>query len=312
MITRISELNSEDRRKIIEDIIGLSYFDEKKNEALKQLDESDRRLDVAMARMDEIRKRIDGLEEERNDQLRYKHLESDLEKFKAVKVSNTVRTIRSDLKSKAELLNSNALRSKELTMQIEKNNSELEELDSEKLKLIQEADIATRTKMKIATSVSQLVYDSERKSALIRETGQRLIQIERRIASVEIEKQNINQKIENLHLQIEEKKTHVDERYGRLSLLKSDLAAMNSQIDELSTSASRYAEIRGKLEGRHNKLHEVKNHLDVSIARLEEKMIIVTGRANSLDSENLELKTNIEKNNQLHNELCITLDSEKT
>ena len=86
---------------------------------------------------------------------------------------------------------------------------------------------------------------------------------------------------------------------------------MNSQIDELSTSASKYAEIRGKLEGRHNKLHEVKNHLDVSIARLEEKMIIVTGRASSLDSENLELETNIEKNNQLHNELCITLDSEK-
>jgi chromosome segregation protein len=35
MITRISELNSEDRRKIIEDIIGLSYFDEKKNQAMK-------------------------------------------------------------------------------------------------------------------------------------------------------------------------------------------------------------------------------------------------------------------------------------
>ncbi len=224
MITRISELNSEDRRKIIEDIIGLSYFDEKKNEALKQLDESDRRLDVAMARMDEIRKRIDGLEEERNDQLRYKHLESDLEKFKAVKVSNTVRTIRSDLKSKEELLNSNVLRSKELTMQIEKNNSELEKLESEKLKLIQEADIATRTKMEIGTSVTHLVYDSERKRALIKETEQRLIQIERRIASVEIEKQNINQKIENLHLQIEEKKSHIDEGYGRLSILKSDLA----------------------------------------------------------------------------------------
>src|SRR5207237_10427782 len=112
IITRMYELNSEDSRKIIEDIIGLSYFDEKKNEALKQLEESDRRLDVAMARMDEIRKRIDGLEEERNDQLRYKHLESDLEKFKAVKVSNSVRRLRSNLKFKVELLDSNVLRSK--------------------------------------------------------------------------------------------------------------------------------------------------------------------------------------------------------
>src|SRR5262249_37271022 len=34
MITRISELNAEDRRRIIEDIVGLSYFDEKKAEAM--------------------------------------------------------------------------------------------------------------------------------------------------------------------------------------------------------------------------------------------------------------------------------------
>ncbi len=311
MITRISELNSEDRRKIIEDIIGLSYFDEKKNEAMKQLEESDRRLDVAMARIDEIRKRIDGLEEERNDQLRYKHLESDLEKFKAVKVSNSVRRLRSNLKSKVELLDSNVLRSKELSMQIEKINSEQDKLESEKLKLIQEADIATRTKMEIATAVSHLVYDSERNRASIKETEQRLIQIERRIASIEIEKQNINQKIENLTLQIAEKKTNVDERYGRLSILKSDLTAMSSQIDELSTSANRYADIRSKLEGRHKRLHEVKNNLDVSIARLEEKMIIVTERANSIDSGTLELKINIKKNKQLYDDLCTTLDSEK-
>jgi chromosome segregation protein len=311
MITRISELNSEDRRKIIEDIIGLSYFDEKKNEAMKQLEESDRRLDVAMARIDEIRKRIDGLEEERNDQLRYKHLESDLEKFKAVKVSNSVRSVRSNLRSKEEVLNLNVLRSKELIMQIEKINSELEKLESEKLKLIQEADIATRTKTEIATALSRLVYDSERNRASIKETEQRLIQIERRIESIEIEEQKINQKIESLRLQIDEKTTNVDERYGRLSILKSDLTAMSSQIDELSTSANRYADIRTKLEGRYKRLHEVKNHLDVSIARLEEKMIVVTDRANNIDSEKLELKRKIEKNKQHYDDLCTTLDSEK-
>lgn len=311
MITRISELNSEDRRKIIEDIIGLSYFDEKKNEAMKQLEESDRRLDVAMARIDEIRKRIDGLEEERNDQLRYKHLESDLEKFKAVRVSNSVRSIRSNLESKVEHLDSNNLRLKELTMQIDKINSELDQLESEKLKLIQEADIASRTKMEIAGAVSRLVYDSERYKASIKEAEQRLIQIERHIAAIEKEKQNINQKLENLSIQVDEKKTSVDERYGRLSILKSDLTATSSQIDELSTSANRYADRRAKLEGRHIRLHEVKNHLDVSIARLEEKMIVASGRADSIDSGTLELKMNIKKNKQLVEDLCTTLDSEK-
>jgi chromosome segregation protein len=311
MITRISELNSEDRRKIIEDIIGLSYFDEKKNEAMKQLEESDRRLEVAMARISEIRKRIDDLEEERNDQLRYKHLESDLEKFKAVKLSNTVRTIRSNLTAKAELLDSKALRSKDLSLQIEKINSELEKMESEKLKLIQEADAASRTKAEITTTITDLVYDSERKKALIKETAQRLIQIDKRIASIEMEKQNINQKIEKLNLQINEKKTFIEERYGRLSILKSDLASMSSAIDKLSISDNRYAAIRAKLEGRHKQLYEVKNQLDVSIARLEEKMIIVVDRAKSIDSGNLELKTNIKKNKQSYTNLCTSLEFEK-
>ena len=53
MIMRIAELNPEERRHIIEDIVGLSYFDEKKIESTKQLDEADRRLEVAMARMGE-------------------------------------------------------------------------------------------------------------------------------------------------------------------------------------------------------------------------------------------------------------------
>jgi chromosome segregation protein len=312
MITRISELNSEDRRKIIEDIIGLSYFDEKKNEAMKQLEESDRRLEVAMARINEIRKRIDDLEEERNDQLRYNHLESDLEKFKAVKVSNTVRTIRSNLTAKADFLESKTLRSKDLSLQIEKINSELEKLESEKLKLIQEADVASMTKAEITTSITDLVYDSERKKALIKETAQRLIQIEKRIASIDMEKQSINQKIENLHLQIDEKKTYIQERFGRLSILKSDLAAMSSVIDKLSVSDNKYAAIREKLEGQQKRLYQVKNHLDVSIARLEEKMVMATDRAKSIDSRNLELKTNIKKNKQLYNNLCTTLESEKS
>lgn len=311
MITRISELNSEDRREIIEDIIGLSYFDEKKNEAMRQLEESDRRLEVAMARISEIRKQIDNLEEERNDQLRYKHLESDLEKFKAVKISNTVRTIRSNLTAKAELLNSKILRTKDLSLRIEQINSELEKMESEKIKLIQEAEVASITKAEITTTITDLVYDSERKKALIKETAQRLVQIEKSVDSIEKEKQNINQKIENLLLKMDENKTYIEERYGRLSILKSDLAEMTSVIDKLSVSDNRYADIRTKLEGRHKQLYEIKNHLDVSIARLEEKMIIVADRAKSIDSGNLELKTNIKKNRQLHDNLCSRLESEK-
>ena len=74
-VTRISEFSSEEKRQTIEDLVGLSYFDQKKTEAVKQLDEADRRLEIALAKMGEIKKRIDELEEERNQKLRYDMLE---------------------------------------------------------------------------------------------------------------------------------------------------------------------------------------------------------------------------------------------
>ena len=65
-VTRISEYTSEEKRKILEDLIGLSSFDEKAAESRKQLDDADRRFEIALAKMGEIKKRIDELEEERN------------------------------------------------------------------------------------------------------------------------------------------------------------------------------------------------------------------------------------------------------
>ena len=74
-VTRISEMTSEEKRIVIEDLIGLSAFDEKKKEAEKQLTDADHKLEIAMAKMGEVKKRIDELEEERNKKLRYDILE---------------------------------------------------------------------------------------------------------------------------------------------------------------------------------------------------------------------------------------------
>ena len=94
-VTRISEFSSEEKRKTIEDLIGLSYFDEKKTEAVKQLDEADRRLEIALAKMGEIKKRIDELEEERNQKLRHDILERELNRYKAISAANKMKLISS-------------------------------------------------------------------------------------------------------------------------------------------------------------------------------------------------------------------------
>ena len=97
--------------------MGLSYFDEKKSEAVKQLDEADRRLEIALAKMGEIKKRIDELEEERNQKMRHELLERELNRYKAISAANKMKVISSQKSSKESTLS-------EITAEITKFDEE--------------------------------------------------------------------------------------------------------------------------------------------------------------------------------------------
>jgi chromosome segregation protein len=272
MITRISELNVEERRKIIEDIVGLSYFDEKKTEALKQLEESDRRLEVALARMGEIRRRIDELEIERNDQLRYEQLESELKRFKAIQLSNAIISVRNKLELQNRLLESNSQKVTELFKQIEELQSQIQKIDSEKLKFIQEIDIANRSKAQTGSRIANIVYESERMKAIMKESEQRCLQIEKRISSIDLEKQNMNRQLDDFRHQADQNKTVMNYKSSKIIALKTELGDIDNGLEKLTRRIAIYARIRDKLEYRYDTLLRIKNDLDVSFARLEEKV----------------------------------------
>jgi chromosome segregation protein len=311
MITRISELNSEERRKIIEDIVGLSYFDEKKEEALKQLEESDHRLEIALARINEIRKRIDELEAERNDQLRYEHLESELKRLKAVMLSNSIKSLRDKLESQNKALDSNILRSSELSTEIERSHSEIEKLDAEKIKFIQDVDASNKVKAQNENRITSAVYEAERKKAMLKESEHRLVNIEKRILSINAEKQNIKERSEVLNLQITEKRSAMLDTSKAISDLHAQVEAINFYIDELTARTSKYANLRRKLEERYKRLFTIKNDLEVSIARLEEKIKINNEKINLNDSKISFSKSEIEKSTELSVQLSQIIELEE-
>lgn len=312
MITRISELNVEERRKIIEDIVGLSYFDEKKTEALKQLEESDRRLEVALARMGEIRRRIDELEIERNDQLRYEQLESELKRFKAIQLSNAIISVRNKLELQNRLLESNSLKVTELFKQIEEIQSQIQKVDSEKLKFIQEIDIANRSKAQIGSRISNIVYESERMKAITKESEQRCLQIEKRISSIDLEKQNMNRQLDDFRYQADQNKTIMNYKSSKIIALKTELGDIDNELEKLTRRIAIYARIRDKLEYRYDMLLRIKNDLDVSFARLEEK---VRANEEKLKANNLNaiyLKNEVDNGTTLLVDLHETLKLQNT
>lgn len=280
MITRISELNSEERRKIIEDIIGLSYFDEKKSEALKQLDASDRRLEVALARIGEIRKRIDELEIERNEQLRYSHLELEIKRFNALKISDDVSRTKISCQAQEALLQSRIIRASMLSGQVSELRSEIEKLEADKMIFLQEVDIANKTKSEIGSRISHIIYDYERKKAIAKESEQRCTQIKEKILpSLATEINDLSQKLSELQLELYKKQSPMSELSEKFSNLKLELNNTDSKIESLSKSSMQTSASITKLEQRIKRLEKIKNNIYGVITSLEEKVRLKSQQA---------------------------------
>ena len=86
-ITRLTDIVPMERRKIIEDLVGIAQYDAEKVDAEEKLRTADISIRTAMGRIDEVQKRLDDLERERNQLQRSNFIQSEIKKFEAVKIS---------------------------------------------------------------------------------------------------------------------------------------------------------------------------------------------------------------------------------
>ncbi len=97
--TKMADLTPEEKRKVIESVVGISKFDERRSEAQRQLGQADQRLEVAMARIGEMRSTLESLDSQRNDLVRSNLLEGQINWLTAVRTSRRVFELRERLSS---------------------------------------------------------------------------------------------------------------------------------------------------------------------------------------------------------------------
>ncbi len=106
--TKLADLTPEEKRKVIESIVGISKFDERKAEAQRQLGQADQRLEVAMARIGEMKSTLESLDSQRTDMVRFDLLESQINWLNAVITSKKIGDLKghlADLRSQEQELN---------------------------------------------------------------------------------------------------------------------------------------------------------------------------------------------------------------
>ena len=153
-VTRISEMSSEEKRKTIEELVGLSYFDEKKAESLKQLTEADQRLEVALAKMGVVKKQIDELEIERNLKLRHEFIGRELDRFRAIDAAGKLRKIKSEKTLKEEKYNDDSSETERLGKSQSTLRDEISKITAEKSAFSTKLDAYNQAKSGIDSELS--------------------------------------------------------------------------------------------------------------------------------------------------------------
>lgn len=270
MITRISELNSDERRKIIEDIIGLSYFDEKKNQGLKQLEESDRRLDIALAKMNEVRNRINELEIERNEQFRYIQLDSEINRLKAIKTSKILDEINNKLINFNRELHLNEEDIEKISKEVEEITESLSSLNDEKENFLINSNNSNKEKTEIETKLSSIIYQYERNRASIKELEHSINQIKEKIEVNYREHSSINQQLKDFDIKlmdIEEKIKKEKEMYNEKNFKSKEIS---SEIKNKNLMNLNEINKKNFLEKRIKRIVPIKNTIEIKMARNEE------------------------------------------
>ena len=270
-ITRISEFNAEERRKIIEDIIGLAYFDEKKVESLKQLDEADRRLEIALARMDEIKKRIDELELERNNQLRFDILDKELKRLYAIQSSNKLRDIESTKISKERNLNAIQSETKKLDEQRASLRDEIKKLEEEKQKFMDEVNVYNQAKAAIDSELAQAMHQFESANSKLATNARRLSQIDSRLPEIQSELVTLSEKRALLESQITELKNSIEAINETRKNANAELASVDSEISQVLKQQSQIATNKLRVDETVRKLTDQLNETKLSLSKFEQE-----------------------------------------
>ncbi len=261
-VTRISEMTSEEKRIVIEDLIGLSAFDEKKKEAEKQLTDADHKLEIAMAKMGEVKKRIDELEEERNKKLRYDLLERELNRYRAISAASNLKTIQSEKSSKEKTLNSLNSEIKHLEEERASVRKDASEIRTQKTKFMDEVNAFNKSKSEIETKLSYERRKFDESDSLIKTSTNRLTEIDKNLPNhtVNLENMKIQKSFSESQIsyfkdeirKLRETVNSFDERTKSLRVQKNEALRKQSHI------ITQKKDVDGKIEKLTNKITAAK------------------------------------------------------
>ncbi len=289
-IQNFVNMHAEERRKVIEEVSGISVYESRKEKSIRELNKTEEKLKEISAILRERTAYLNNLEKERQQALKFKKLEKDIQKYKASIINHDL------TKKKKE--------SQKIDSDISKENKKKENL--KKIKIGIEASID-----ELKSKISSINSNIQKFTGLEQEgLNQEIANIRAELAGMNVRLENYENKLSDILKQKKElQESILDNEKSLKELQEKSPSKLKNQkeIDEKKKELE-------KLEQQRKKFYTIKSTLKSIKERLQDKKSILQSYLNDSDillkhikSISIELfdkKTDSSKLNQLKTSLA--------
>jgi len=272
MLTRLAEISPQERRKIIEDAIGIAQYDQEKAEAQKKLEAANISIKTVMGQVGEVQKRIEALERERNDLLRYNFIMEEIKRLEAIRLSKKIIESRgeidkiskriSDLKRRLEDLRSRReeLRTKRYSIESDLRKGELNsKIENGRLIL----EDLRKARMDFEVKIKNVKSEIEECEARIRQLTAELAPIDKEISEKQSVYDALSSEVNSIRSGLEERNKAIREAESSLEQIRAEALKIQAAKTESRSRIKVYSE-------RLNSLRQKRKDLTASLKRLED------------------------------------------
>lgn len=288
-VTRITEMTDNERRKIIDEIAGVSEFDKKKDQALGELEVVRERIEREELLLTELIRRLGELEGEREQAIRYRELETKLDELRECRSCALLNERKREFVSLNDIIGGHEV---DLGQAGEKKGTAVSDAEEIKTKI---RDVSEEINRKTGSEYLEILEKIESAKGTIRSLTE---SIERN----NTEKKGNLESLQSIYTNTKRAETSIKERSDEIralsidrSNLSMDLSRFRDELkkieETLSAESDEVSGARDQLFGYQNSVAELKEERSDLIGE-QDRMI---ERSRFRTSENYRLNRRIEQ-----------------
>ncbi len=328
-VTRITETTPFQRRKIIDDIAGISEFEEKKEKAIEELEKVKENMDRIETILHEVSVRLEQLEKDKDEALRYRSLVDQKDQNKRYLLAHRYKNLLSKkekLKSEIDNLekkkDSDSSRIVELGNEIQELSSQAEELSA---KISERADEnLQKIQNKIVEGNSEIEgikrsedfyknelskHKDERNNILlsISKLKEELENIDEELDQLLSQKISVQEVVNETEEKVESTKAKLQEVDEKYKQMRDDLLSLKEEMDQLKEKKSGLVreqdtklETIRRIDMETEELEKERQKLEQTISDMEKQK---EGKEKEYESAEKQLEKKIKERNGIDSEL---------